>query len=108
MKTKFLILIFLLFLYGCATFRYDGNIGRATAQRINLVGLSKAEAVERFGNPYNYFVSYNEFIGTTETLTYKYTSLIPLNETRMMTIIITNGIVSNVFYSSDLPYSQQF
>jgi|GEM_PF-6122111 len=82
---------------GCATLNQYENVGTATYEKRNLVGLTRAQIEEMFGRPEGYNVSYDAY-GTTEILNYSYASMVFPYGTRRMMIFLRNGIVTNVSY----------
>lgn len=99
---KWFILVLVLSLCGCVGLKqyqkyYDAR-GEAMKYKLDLRGLTGAEIQERFGQPLSYSVMHNQFIGTTETLRYKWSSLDIFEPERSMTIFLTNGKVTSVHY----------
>lgn len=98
MKKLICLLVLLMLVCGCAAFNQYENVGRATYEKRNLVGLSRTEIIEMFGHPGHSSISHSQYTGTTETLFYSYSSITPPIGRRSMMIFLINGIVTNVSY----------
>ncbi len=75
MKTKLITLVFALFLLGSCASLYPSRVSNFTSNKVEL-GMSKANFLAKFGNPYKQNFFYNEANEYCEVLFYRETLMV--------------------------------